>query len=244
MSTEIVKAEKAERAYALYSELLARKRETAFGMIRLGEILSTIQAEKLYELMDCKTFEEFCGMPEVGFARSTVRLFITIYRLYIEKLGFDPKFISQIDVSKLQIINHRVADNPREAPELLHKAMHLSKSDLRDELRAMDGKPPKDITREVSDVGLIDYDTYEKFVKAHPCVVCQSRNVDAHHFPKTKGAGAGPYELIPLCRSCHSTYHNDPVDFIIGNDSLIFKYFYDTILKAYKIINNVIKGGK
>ena len=48
--------------------------------------------------------------------------------------------------------------------------------------------------------------SYLEYVRNHFCVVCGKSPAEAAHFPKTTGAGAPDYWVIPLCRECHSEH--------------------------------------
>lgn len=228
-----------ERAHALYLEIIQRRNETAYNILRIGELLLKIKDEKLYEFLGYDTFKSFYCAPEIGFAESTVYMFTRLYELYIIKLGKPPEMISGIPIGKLQVINPVVDQYPDEADEWLHKATHLSKKDLIDEVRERQNKPPMEIKKkEVSDAKLIDFKTYLRFVKAHPCVIHPTRPSDPHHFPRTKGAGEIDWHRLPLCRECHTAYHLAPSEFLWQFRVEIFNYFYDVIAKAYTIIAN------
>ncbi len=121
----------------------------------------------------------------------------------------------------------------------LDNAEVLSESDLINAVRGFQGKKemlPKE--RKYEDIYPFDFKTYFDFVKAHPCVTCGGQPVDAHHFPRSKGAGGDDEYLIPLCRKCHSEEHQDSFDFLWLYKDKIFKYFYDTFLDAYEIKKN------
>lgn len=44
---------------------------------------------------------------------------------------------------------------------------------------------------------------YLKRIREFRCCACKRWPVDAHHV-KTKGAGGGDHQTVPLCRACHS----------------------------------------
>lgn len=226
-----------EKAHALYQEIIQRRNETAYNILRIGELLTKIKDEKLYKFLGCDTFKEFYAAPEIGFAESTVYMFTRLYDLYILKLKKPPEMIAGIPIGKLQVINPIVDAYPNEADDWLHKAIHLSKKDLIDEVRERQNKPPMEIKKkEVSDAKLIDFRGYMEFVKAHPCAIHPTRPSDAHHFPRTKGAGETDWHRLPLCRECHTAYHIAPSEFLWEFKVEIFNYFYDIIAKAYAII--------
>ncbi len=93
-------------------------------------------------------------------------------------------------------------------------------------------KPSKDILKK-----------YYEYIRRHGCVLCDPPNkddvVDPHHFPKTRGAGAKDWHVIPLCRKHHSLWQNDPVELWRTEKDKIAAYLYDTILALF---TTVIKG--
>jgi len=224
-----------DRAFAMYNEIKQRRHETSLTFLRLGELFRTIRDEELYTFFSCDSFEEFMALPDLGFARSTVFLFIEAFEVYVEKLGFDKESIAEVEISKLQIITPIVRERPEEAGEWLLKARELSRSDLKDEVREARCLPPTRIRQKVEDtVDLGLYDDYLAFVRGHKCCVCNTEHgIDAHHFPVTSGAGAEDYKRIPLCRECHTLCHTDPHDFMWTYKEKIFDYFYDIVMSAY-----------
>jgi len=51
---------------------------------------------------------------------------------------------------------------------------------------------------------------YLEYIRVHPCANCGARQVDAHHL-KPKGTGSSKrndFTAVPLCRECHSKWHN------------------------------------
>lgn len=238
---------KADLTKALIDEIIARKNEIALNITRIGQVLSRIQEEKLFKYCGADTFEEFCGFPEISLSTSTAQLYMKIFRMYIRQLGYDPEYIATIEVGKLNIINSRVSKYPEEAEEWLHKAQHLSQSDLINEVREIDGKPP--MLMQARDVKnkeeLFKFDDYVEFVKNHGCILrdCNDKSgvSDPHHFPRTKGAGAPDHHVIPLCRRHHTQWQNYPIDFLNTYRDDIFEYFYDTFAKAFAFFNNFVK---
>jgi len=83
--------------------------------------------------------------------------------------------------------------------EWLNKAKALSKSDLRLEINGVSGRetisPPSKSPAPPS---------------SKSCVACGNDKVDRHHFPVSRGASCPDEWWIPLCRACHTEYHNAP----------------------------------
>ncbi len=234
-TTEIQKTKSdSDLAFELFQNILSAKHEAGRQFLRIGEAFVIIQEKKWYKYFNVDSFEEFLAIPELGFARSTARLFMHVYSLYIRKLGLAPEKIAEIEISKLQKIAPVVEKNPE---EWINMALTLSRSDLNTAIREEQGLLPSVLMEKTSEPCPIDFkDSYLNFVKSHHCIICNRDSVDCHHFPRTKGAGAEDYKVIPLCRECHSEYHSDPHQWIIANEEQIFDYFYKTFLEAYKII--------
>jgi hypothetical protein len=227
-------------AFALFTNILDAKNEAGKQFLRIGEALTIIHEKNLYVYFNVKNFNEFIAIPELGFARSTAELFKTIYKTFIRKLGLPPEDVANIEITKLQKILPimRSVKNKEEAAEWLGMASTLSRGDLGNTVRESMGLPPltmKDKEHETYNPRLTE--SYLSYVKSHNCIVCGVDNVDAHHFPRTKGAGADDLQVIPLCRKCHAICHTNPDAFLIENKILIFNYFYRTFYEAFKIIS-------
>ena len=229
----------ANKAYVLHAEILQRTVSAVANFLKLGWLFKTIRDERLYEFLDAGSFDEYLGFPEIGFSRPSVYNFIRIQELYIDKLKVQPEFLGQPGLySKLITIAPVVEQSP---DEWLYKAKELSRSDLKKEIRAFKNLPEIEIKQEKDDVQIYDFKNYLDFVKAHPCVICSRDGVDPAHFPRSKGAGGDDKHCIPLCRTCHSQSHQDPFDFLWQHKDKIFKYFYDTFLKAFALFRMVSK---
>lgn len=234
MGKELVKQEaESEVAFAIFQSLLEAKHEAGKQFLKIGESLTIINEKGWYKYFNVDSFEEFIAIPELGLARATARLFMHVYSLYIRKLGLSPDRIAEIKISGLQKIAPVVEENPE---EWLSMADMLSNSDLDSAIREHRGLPPRTTKKEKMDEEINLVNSYKDFVKSHKCIVCDNPVVDAHHFPRTKGAGGSDRKVIPLCRDCHIAYHSDPHRFITTFEERIFDYFYGVIFEAYKII--------
>jgi len=221
-------------AFELFQNILDAKHEAGKQFLKIGEALVIIQEKEWYKYFDADSFEAFLAIPELGFARSTARLFMHVYELYIRRLGLPVEQIASIEISKLQKIAPVVERDPE---EWLSMASTLSRSDLENAIRKERGLEPLEIKeKEHATLALDIAGGYLSFVQSHPCIVCDNPIVDAHHFPRTKGAGGLDHQVIPLCRECHTEYHNDPHEFLIKWEEKIFDYFYRVFVEAYKII--------
>lgn len=233
-----------DKAEVYHQEILNRTFVTTGHLIELGRLFKTIRDEKLYKMLGAETFQEYCAFPEIHYARTTIYSFIGIYELYCLKYGYSPKLLVEIGHHALQLIKPimKIEDTDN-TMEWMHKAKTLSESDLINEIRKYQGKPemvPK--PKEESDVQPFSYKEYLEFVKAHPCIICNEKEVDNAHFPRPKSTGGRDTDCIPLCRKCHSASHSDLYDWLWLNKDKVFRYFYDMFLKSFALWK--ILGGK
>lgn len=238
--SEEIDEEKLSLAEEYHKEVIARTIITANNLLELGRLFKTIRDDKLYKLLGADSFSEYIAYPEISFGRSTIYSFIGIYELYVLKLNYHPTFLSKIGHRALQIITPPMKEFEREgmeAGEWMEKAGTLSESDLINEVRKWQGKPemmPKPM--EIENVYPFSFQDYITFVRNAPCIICGNTPSDPAHFPRTRGAGARDEDVMPLCRDCHTLQGRDTFDFLWLHKDKIFKYFYDTFLRAYEII--------
>ena len=165
------------------------------NFIVLAKLFKDSRDCSLWKLLDYESFEGYLGSPEIGFSRSKVYDLIRIYELYVDKLGMSPDDVIKFDHSKLTLIAP-VVESDKDG--WLGKARHLSKADLHIELGRVPGKsisPPTSVSRPPSS-----------------CVNGCRGDVDRHHFPVGRVSSAdekGDW-TIPLCRGCHTEYHQEP----------------------------------
>jgi len=234
--------EGADLAHELYLEIIKKKELIAQNFLSLGKIFKVIRDMKLYKLLDYNSFGEFLGAPEIGFSYSSVRKYIYIHELYIERLKIDPACLKAVPLRRLQMINPVVEQNPE---EWIHKAEQLSESDLINEVNVARGKPETQAEKkEKPESNPEDYGSYLKFVENSSCLTCGTRDpIQKAHIPKTLATGAPEWWVVPLCIECHAEYHQDPKEFIWHYREKIFNYFYSLISFAYKIAKSVgVKG--
>lgn len=239
MTKEIVKVDTklADEAFMVHTQIQHRTAETAMNLLELGRLFKQIRDGHLYEAFECASFKEYCAMPEVRFARPTIYLFMACYEKFILKHDFKKEFLAGIGVRRLQFILPVVDSDPE---EWVYKAKTLGEPDLINEIRVAQGKEEMlPVKKEKDDVYPFNYKDYKEFVKESPCIICEEKETDAHHFPKTTGAGADDTWVIPLCRKCHSQAHNDPYDFLWENKDLIFVYFYKVFIACFALANSL-----
>lgn len=220
-----------EKAHELAKRIKECRKEVAMRFLELGKLFKEVRDEELYKELDCESFTEFIADPEISFSRSTVYSFIEIYEKYTLRLKVSQEYLLDIGHGKLRIINPVVEENP---DEWLGKARALSRSDLISEVREHQGIKPSfslPITLEGYPYApdLASHDSYLEWVRKSPCIICERKEAFPHHFPRTKGAGAEEWKVIPLCVPCHSEAHQNPKEWLWGNRIQIFDYFYGLV---------------
>lgn len=223
------------RAESVHKEILVRTAITANNLIELGKLFKEVRDKKLYKLLGAETFGEYCGFPEISFGRSTIYSFIHVYELFVLELDTSPNILAKIGHRKLQIISSVVKKREvvAEAGDWLSRALHLSESDLINEVRSAQGKKemlpaPKEVKN--AEYYKFNRTGYVAFVTQSPCILHPDRKSENAHFPRTKKRGAEYWEIIPLCHSCHMVSHQDTFDFLWLNRVKIFKWFYSLLI--------------
>ena len=176
-------------------QIIQAKLNVAANYLILAHLLKENRDGSLYKLLGCDSWDEFLGMPEISFSRSKAYSLIQIWELYKDKMGIDDHTLLDIGNAKLLM----VAPYVEKDKEWLNKAKALSKSDLRLEINGVSGResisPPSKSPAPPS---------------SKSCVACGNDKVDRHHFPVSRGASCPDEWWIPLCRACHTEYHNAP----------------------------------
>jgi len=183
------------RAEENKEQIIQAKLNVAANYLVLAHLLKENRDGSLYKLLGCDSWDEFLGMPEISFSRSKAYSLIQIWELYKDKMGIDDHTLLDIGNAKLLM----VAPYVEKDKEWLNKAKALSKSDLRLEINGVSGRetisPPSKSPAPPS---------------SKSCVACGNDKVDRHHFPVSRGASCPDEWWIPLCRACHTEYHNAP----------------------------------
>lgn len=212
----------AKAAHENYERIKVLKAKAAETFIELGWALKVARDEKHFKVLGYDTFEAFLGDPDISFSRAWVFGLIRVYEVYIERLKRPEDELVTISPSKLlEVARETSSGQPlveTNVDEWMGMAKALSSSDLKEEVNTALGKvkvekgdePKADLPIDPTCAGT-DYVT---FAKGHPCIVCGAKEVDLHHFPITKGAGGEHVRdwVIPLCRTCHTEYHENPKD--------------------------------
>ena len=184
-------------------DILQAQANIRANFLVLARLLKENRDMSLWKLLDYESFEAFLGDPEIGFRRSKAYDLIRIYELYIERLKLPPEVIISIGNTKLLKIAG-VVESDTEG--WLNKAKVLSVSDLKLELAGGEGAAsPNYLPNKCAPPPADD-----------SCCVCGRTPVDRHHFPvgRTSSSGETGDWTIPLCRECHSLYHQEPKDWM------------------------------
>jgi 5-methylcytosine-specific restriction endonuclease McrA len=90
----------------------------------------------------------------------------------------------------------------------------------------------------------MDYNRLIKAMRMSKCLACECPPpVDIHHI-KSRGAGGKDdiWNVIPLCRFCHSKWHNQGAKTFLENYPSVKKYLesvgWVTIPKLFNELNN------
>jgi hypothetical protein len=208
------------------------------GFLGMAQGLIKMNDEKLYILMDCKTFNSYLGTLAHELDRSWIYKLMRVYRIFANQLSIPDDRLLEIGPTKLEIISSVV--NEENKDEWLDKAGPLSKSDLIAEVRIVQGKTPlPSLPAKAGPInpGPTDLPSnYLAYVREQPCCVCDKDGPsEAAHFPRTEKRGAWEHQVIPLCHSCHiGDLHGNGVDtFMVNNKQRIFEYFYDLIITLW-----------
>lgn len=229
MTTEIVASE----AFDLDAQIHAAQYNVRANFIVLARLLSRMRDERLYTSLDCRSFEEYIGTLSPEFHRSWYYKLLAAWEKFGKVLAVPDARLIEIGPTKLDIIAPVVDAGNKD--EWLDKAAALSKSDIINEVRQARGKPPLSSSRPDEGQkypGLSDlhkYKSYLDYAREQPCIVCESRQVDMHHFPQGRARTDNMDKVVPLCRECHTGYHENPLKFMHDYKTKIFDYFYRLI---------------
>lgn len=221
---------RAEETRELARELRKFKFMMNHSFVQAGRVLHELKKDKRYKYMGYNSMTEFLADPEYGMAKATAYLYMALYDYYVVQRGMEDQQLMDIDIVRLRAMLP-VIRSGGDLDEWLIKARVLGKGDFFSEVNEASGRAPSDILPAMPDEDeetIIDT-TYLQIVKGSACCICDMRPVDAHHFPRTKGAGNYEDRTIPLCRGCHIAFHQDPKAFFWTNRNKIMDWFYDLI---------------
>jgi len=222
---------KDEEAYALAEELKQFKSIIGHSNIHLGELLAQILGTKAYKKLGFRSFAAFLSDPDYGMPKSTAYLYLHVYKFYCNVLGMDKAEVADIDIVRLRDLMPVLRKDSTELEEWIAKAKTLGKIDFINELRHAKGLDALEIIPASPDENevVVVRSSYTELCRAAECIICGKRPVDFHHFPKTRGAGADDDKVIPLCRWCHTQFHQAPKEMLWEHRNKVFGWFYGVI---------------
>lgn len=129
-------------ALAVHKDILELKNTIEGSFIDLAKNLKSVRDDELHKQLDYDTFESYIASPELSFERTKVYKLIAIYETFILEHKYKPKDIADIGWGKLERILPNVRSTAHKTDEFLGMARGLSLSDLKEELRELNKKPP------------------------------------------------------------------------------------------------------
>ena len=220
-----------DEAYQLAQELKQFRLIVGRTYIHLGEWLEEILRTKAYKKLEYKSFAAFLADPDYGMPKSTAYLYLHVYKFYCQHLGLAKEDVADIDIVRLRDLMPLLRKDKSQYEEWIDKAKSLGKVDFINELRHARGLDAMEIVPASPDENevVVVRSNYTELCRASECIICGKRPVDFHHFPKTKGAGADDDKVIPLCRWCHTQFHQAPKEMLWEHRNKVFGWFYGVI---------------
>jgi len=159
-------------------------------MLRRGQTLTEIKKHRTY-IGRADTFEEYLSEYDV---RSDARKCMNLYNFYIIEHGLQGSDIEDIHHERLLEAMKSIKKKPDRLFDYLEMCRELSWKDMINtvrEARGLSSMPhPEAIT---------------SFPSGSSCIICGATPAEQAHWPITEKMG-GKF-TIPLCRECHSEYH-------------------------------------
>ena len=222
------KLEKANTAYDTLQEIHKLAEQVKVNFVALIERLKYVRDNDLALALGYESFADFIRNeePAIGFKYNTVRAYIHLYELYaeIDRIG-ELKYLGW---GRAQVIAAHVKDDP---DEWIAKAETLSNKDLINDVRVASGKkemqvlPPPESPSPMSS-------SYVDYCK-QGCCLCGSKPVDMHHYPHSRVRTDDDRKVIPLCRECHTEFHDTPWSEWTGHRQAI-DFLFNYILRNEK----------
>ncbi|MHB8482785.1 MAG: hypothetical protein ACYDBV_08655 [Nitrospiria bacterium] len=128
-----------DEAYKNNEKVNSVKKGLQGTFLTLAALLKENRDKEYYKVLDYETFEDYIASPELSFDRSVVYRLIQVYEKFAIEYNVAPARLIESDYSKLAEIVPVVNQDNYE--EWLDKAISLSRSDLRAELREFRGEP-------------------------------------------------------------------------------------------------------
>ena len=201
---ETAVVEQSAVAHKNYEDLLTARMGAMANTIVTAKLLTENNENSYWKVLGYDSFEEFLAIPELKFKRSKAYDLIGIYKLYCQELGVDTDRLLKAGTTNLSRLMRRDAiDLVRSDTDgWISKAESLTKSDFAIVIAEAGGKavsPPAP-------------PPWPSILVPGGCVNGCEGDVDKHHFPvgRTGSCDEAGDWTIPLCRRCHTEYHQEP----------------------------------
>jgi len=163
-----------QHAWDLYQHAVKLVKQQSVLLFDIGQTFKEIRDEKMWQHMcegGFESWEQFLSQPDIYLAPQTVRAYIYIYEIYIEKLGLDKEKLTEIPFYKLNMLASFIKNlEPEKALDVLDALKELGANDFNTELNILKGKDTPDIQskseREEDDLEEIFNNMYEALMKA------------------------------------------------------------------------------
>ena len=208
---EVSIIEQGALAHRNLEDIISAQYNVVANYFIIAKGLTECQEMSWWKVLGDDSFNAFLGRPELGFKRSWAYELIKIYKLYVQRLGVSAEDFIHIGPTKL-LKMASVVEQDKE--RWLGDAKALSVSDLDIEIQgAASGvklSPPTSVPS--------------------PPMTCINGcgPGEKSHFPVTRGAGGKDVEdwWVPMCRKCHSEFHDNPINFTWTYKRAWARYFY------------------
>jgi tRNA1(Val) A37 N6-methylase TrmN6 len=131
----VITPETQQAALAMEEQVKSLKHGIQGRYLELGRLLKEMRDNQYYKVLGFNTESEWLSSPDISIARSWASSAITVYDLYVVKLGKTPEELQGIDYTKLASIAPTVKKHPEDAQEWIDKASLLRRIDLQSELK-------------------------------------------------------------------------------------------------------------
>lgn len=157
MSGKNLSTPQTQEAWKFYLETQNLIKEQGRLFLRIGYNLKTIRDKKLYRYLGeggFDTWSNFLENAEVSFRPQTARLYIQVYELYIDRLGFNQEDLEGIALYRLQRLMPPLREKTdTEARELVEQAREMTTRDFDLVLQGQGFTPEKPLFYRCKDCG-------------------------------------------------------------------------------------------
>lgn len=129
---EMSQEQEAKKIFNDREKLIELGRKANINLVRAGEIYRRIRKNKTYKDFGCKTFSEFLADPDLPYSSSTAYMFMRILDV-CDKLNISYTLFRDLPYVKFRKLIPYI--NEKNKDDLISKALTLSMSDLRRELK-------------------------------------------------------------------------------------------------------------